>query len=203
MNPSFIDKHDLISTFPTRERVVLELGSGPAKQIAEAITVDMLDIEGTDIVCDLDEGLPFLKDESIDAIYSFHFLEHVKDVNLMMREIYRVLKKGGKNIGAVPYFANPYFYSDPTHKTTFGLYTFAYFSKIPHFKRRVPTFYNDVNFQINNVEYRFRSRFFVRHRVKKVLQRLFNLSRGMKEFYEEQLCYIVPAYELYFELEKK
>ena len=43
----------------------------------------------------------------------------------------------------------------------------------------------------------------VRHRVKKVLQRLFNLSRGMKEFYEEQLCYIVPAYELYFELEKK
>ena len=74
MNAGVIDRKGLIATFPQRERVVLELGSGPAKQIAEAITVDMLDIEGTDIVCNLDEGLPFLADESIDAIYSFHFL---------------------------------------------------------------------------------------------------------------------------------
>jgi len=167
MQSTVIDKKNIIGTFKTRDKVVLELGSGPAKQISEAITVDMLDMEGVDIVCNLDEGFPFLEDNSIDEIYSFHFLEHVKDVNLMMREIYRVLKVGGKNIGAVPYFANPYFYSDPTHKTTFGLYTFSYFSKIPHFKRRVPTFYNDINFQINKVEFRFRSNFFLRHRIKK------------------------------------
>jgi len=203
MQSTVIDKKNIIGTFKTRDKVVLELGSGPAKQISEAITVDMLDMEGVDIVCNLDEGFPFLEDNSIDEIYSFHFLEHVKDVNLMMREIYRVLKVGGKNIGAVPYFANPYFYSDPTHKTTFGLYTFSYFSKIPHFKRRVPTFYNDINFQINKVEFRFRSNFFLRHRIKKLLQRLFNANRYLKEFYEEQLCYLVPAYELYFELEKK
>jgi SAM-dependent methyltransferase len=203
MDVTLIDKKNLIGTFKNRERVVLELGSGPAKQISEAITVDMMDMDGVDIVCNLDAGFPFLEDNSIDAIYSFHFLEHVKDVNLLMKEIYRVLKKGGKNIGAVPYFANPYFYSDPTHKTTFGLYTFSYFSKTPHFKRRVPTFYNDVNFRINKVELRFRSNFFLRHRIKKILQRLFNANRYLKEFYEEQLCYLIPAYELYFELEKQ
>ena len=197
------DRNNLIPGISLRSKVVLELGCGPSKSIPEAITVDMLDIEGVDIVCDLDEGFPFLQDECVDEIYSFHFLEHVKDVNFMMREIYRVLKKGGKNIGRVPYFANPYFYSDPTHKTTFGLYTFAYFSKIPYFKRNVPTFYNDVNFEIKIVEYRFQSRFFLRHKIKRVFQRLFNSGKYIKEFYEEQLCYILPAYELYFELEKK
>ena len=200
---TFLDKHNLIPTFKTKDKVVLELGSGPAKQIAVAITVDMLDMEGVDIVCNMDEGFPFLEDESIDEIYSFHFLEHVKDVNVLMREIYRVLKKGGKNIGRVPYFANPYFYSDPTHKTTFGLYTFSYFSKSQYFKRKVPTFYNDLDFQILKVELRFQSKFFFRHRIKMIWQKIFNSSRYMKEFYEELLCYWIPAYELYFELEKK
>ena len=87
MSPSFIDKHDLISTFPTRERVVLELAW--TGQTDRRITVDMMDIEGTDIVASLDEGLPFSKTNqpmrSTPSIF-----EHVKDVNLMMREIYRV-----------------------------------------------------------------------------------------------------------------
>jgi ubiquinone/menaquinone biosynthesis C-methylase UbiE len=198
-----LDKHDILKTIHERGKVVLELGCGPSKQIAHAIAVDMLDIEGVDIVCDLDEGFPFLPDNSVDEIYSFHFLEHVKDVNVMMKEIYRVLKPGGKKIGRVPYFANPYFYSDPTHKTTFGLYTFAYFSKSPYFKRGVPTFYNEINFQINHIEFYFRSSYFFRHRIKKLIQKIVNLNRYMKEFYEEHLCYISPAYELYFELEKK
>jgi ubiquinone/menaquinone biosynthesis C-methylase UbiE len=121
----------------------------------------------------------------------------------MMAEIYRVLKKGGKNSGKVPYFGNPYFYSDPTHKSTFGLYTFSYFSKIPYFRRRVPTFYNNINFQINRIELRFTSPFFIRRNIKKIIQKIFNANRFMKEFYEEQLCYMIPAYEIYFELEKK
>lgn len=197
------DKRNILPQLKDMDRIVLELGCGPSPTIKNAITVDMLDIDGVDIVCDLDKGFPFLPDNSIDEIHSFHFLEHVKDVNFMMAEIYRVLKIGGITSGTVPYFANPYFYSDPTHKTTFGLYTFAYFSKIPHFKRRVPTFYNAINFQINNVQLRFKSPFFIRRNIKKVIQKIFNANRFMKEFYEEQLCYMIPAYELFFELEKK
>lgn len=197
------DRRNLIPGFASLPRVVLELGCGPNKTIADAITVDMLDIDGVDIVCNLDEGLSFLADNSVDEIHSFHFLEHVKDVNLMMKEIYRVLKPGGITSGKVPYFANPYFYSDPTHKTTFGLYTFAYFSKTPYFKRRVPSFYNDLNFKLNIIELRFTSPFFGRRNVKKIFQKLFNASKYIKEFYEEQLCYAIPAYEIFFELEKQ
>jgi SAM-dependent methyltransferase len=203
MEPVFIDRNNIIPSIRTREKVVLELGCGPTKQVTDAITVDMLNMDGVDIVCNMDDGFPFLEDECVDEIYSFHFLEHVSDLNLMMREIYRVLKKGGKKIGAVPYFANPYFYSDPTHKTPFGLYTFCYFSKIPHFKRKVPTFYNDVNFQINRLELRFRSDFHYRHKIKKLVEKIFNANDYMKEFYEEHICYLLPSFELYFELEKK
>jgi SAM-dependent methyltransferase len=197
------DKKNIIPNLKQMEKVVLELGCGPSPTIAGAITVDMLDIDGVDLVCDLDRGFPFLEDNSIDEIHSFHFLEHVKDLNFMMTEIYRVLKPGGKNSGAVPYFGNPYFYSDPTHQTTFGLYTFAYYSKIPYFKRKVPSFYNNINFQINKVELRFRSQFFIRRNIKRLAQKIFNASRYMKELYEEQFCYMIPAYEIFFELEKK
>ena len=197
------DKKNVIPSFGTMDKVVLELGCGPAKRIENAITVDMLDIEGVDIVCDLDNGLPFLADNSIDEIHSFHFLEHVKDINFMMAEIYRVLKIGGKHSGTVPYFGNPYFYSDPTHKSTFGLYTFSYFSKIPYFKRRVPTFYNNVNFKINDIRILFRSNFFIRRNIKRIFQMIFNSSRYMKELYEEMFCYMIPGYEIFFELEKR
>lgn len=40
------------------------------------------------------EELPF-QDNSIDFIYSFEVLEHVRDPQKMLREIYRVLKKDG------------------------------------------------------------------------------------------------------------
>lgn len=203
INAQVKDKNGIIESIKTKSRVVLELGCGPAKKISEAITVDMLDIEGVDIVCDLDKGFPFIDNNSVDEVHSFHFLEHVKDVNFMMEEIYRILKPGGKTAGTVPYFANPYFYSDPTHKTTFGLYTFSYFSKSHYFKRRVPTFYNDINFEIRKMELRFLSPFFVRRNIKKIVQKIFNSTRYLKEFYEEQLCYLFPAYEIYFELEKK
>lgn len=203
MSGNVIDRKNLLPQIKNMPKVVLELGCGPSKAIAEAITVDMLDIEGVDIVCNIDLGFPFLEDESVDEIHSFHFLEHVKDLNFTMSEIYRVLKKDGKNCGTVPYFANPYFYSDPTHKSTFGLYTFAYFSKIQYFKRRVPTFYNDINFQIDKVELRFKSPFFIRRNVKKIFQKIFNVNKYMKELYEEQLCYLIPAYEVFFELRKK
>ena len=197
------DKNNIIPTFSAMDRVVLELGCGPSKTIKHAYTIDMLDIDGVDIVCDLDRGFPFLANDSVDEIHSFHFLEHVKDLNFMMAEIYRVLKKGGINSGTVPYFGNPYFYSDPTHKSTFGLYTFSYFSKIPYFKRGVPTFYNNINFQIKDVTLRFTSPFFVRRNIKKVVQKIFNSSKYLKELYEEHFCYMIPAYEIFFELEKK
>lgn len=145
-----IDKNDVLKKINEIPKVVIELGCGRQKQIKNAITIDIIDLPHIDIIADLNKGLWFLPDNSVDEIYSFHFLEHVENFELFMKEIYRVLKKGGKKIGTVPHFSNPYFYSDYTHHNFFGLYTFSYFSKTKYFKREVPSFYNSTDFKINN-----------------------------------------------------
>ena len=197
-----IDKTDTIKRIPNMEKVILELGCGTKKQIKNAIGIDVLDFDGVDIVCDLNEGLTFLEDESIDEIYSFHFLEHVNNMEFLMKEIYRVLKKGGKKMGIVPHFSNPYFYSDYTHRNFFGLYTFSYFSKNRYFRREVPVFYNDINLKINKLDLAFQSPFRIRNLVKKIFGKIFNANTYLQELYEENFCYLIPAYEIRFELEK-
>ncbi len=43
-----------------------------------------------------------LPDESFDTIVSFQVIEHIKDDHLFLKEIYRLLKKGGKAIVSTP-----------------------------------------------------------------------------------------------------
>lgn len=181
---------------------VIELGCGGNRKFKASITIDAVDLPGVDIVHDLNNGIPF-EDNSVDEVHSYHFLEHVNDLQFLLTEIHRVLKKGGKNIGTVPHFSNPHFYSDFTHKNFFGLYTFSYFEKDQKkFRRKVPTFYSaDLSLQINTINLVFKSSFIERYPVKKGIGALFNSCRYMQELYEENFCFIFPAYEIYFELE--
>ena len=101
------------------ERIVIELGCGPNK-IAGAIGVDKYEGEAVDIIADIEKGLPFLPDNSVDELSSRHLLEHIENLELLIREIYRVLKPGGLHRVVVPHFSNPYFYSDYTHRRFLG-----------------------------------------------------------------------------------
>src|SRR5687768_13241645 len=109
-----------------KNRVVIELGCGPLKRDSDSIGIDMLAIPGVDIVHDLEKGLSFIPDNSVDEISSSHVLEHITSFENLMREIHRILKKEGIHKVTVPHFSNPYYYSDYTHKRFFGLYTFDY-----------------------------------------------------------------------------
>lgn len=200
---NIIDKNGILNKIDTISKVVIEIGCGRQKQVKNAITIDIIDMPHIDIIADVNKGLSFLPDNSVDEIYSFHFLEHVENVESIMNEIYRVLKPGGKKIGTVPHFSNPYFYSDYTHHNFFGLYTLSYFSKTNYFKRRVPDFYSSANFKINKIKIGFKSPFFLRNILRKIWSTIFNSSKFMQEYYEENLCYVFPAYEIWFELEKK
>lgn len=197
-----LDKNNILGSLQDREKVIIELGCGPAKRYENSIAIDIVDLPNVDIVADLNKGLSFLPDGSVDEIYSSHFLEHLTDLGFFMKEIHRVLKIGGKKKGSVPHFSNPYFYSDYTHRSHFGLYTLSYFSKGDYFSRKVPTFYNDVDFKINHIKLTFYSPFKMRRRLKKPFQYIVNSSRFFQEFYEENLCHIVPASEIRFEIEK-
>ena len=129
LHDKIIDKHNLLPGIENMEWLAIELGCGQKKMSEDVIGIDAINTEAADIIADISQGLNFLPDNSVDIIYSNHVLEHFDDLGFIMGEIYRVLKPGGKTIGQVPHFSNPYYYSDPTHKTTFGLYTFSYFFK--------------------------------------------------------------------------
>lgn len=187
-------KIDLNQVLGGDEPVVLELGCGRNKRPG-AIGVDRIDLPGVDIVADVEEGLDFLPDSSVDEIYARSFFEHVQDFEGLMSEILRVLKKGGKVFVFVPHFSNPYYYSDPTHKRFFGLYSFYYFVDSKYqLKRKVPTYYFDTKIRILSLKLIFDSPFFFGRIIKKILGVIFNMSSFFQEWYEEDFCYIFPCY---------
>ncbi|MHC4737562.1 MAG: hypothetical protein ACYS9Y_01525, partial [Planctomycetota bacterium] len=87
-------------------------------------------------------------------------------------------KKGGRVFAYVPHFSNLYYYSDPTHNSFFGFYTFYYFVDSKHqLKRKVPTHYFDTQVKLVLQKLIFNSSFLFRKIVKKIVGVIFNLNR--------------------------
>ncbi len=196
-----MNKVDFKELIINKDRVVVELGCGPHKKEG-VIGIDCLDIEGVDYVADLELGLPFIEDNSIDEIISTHVLEHIDNFKLLITEIHRVLKPDGVKIVTVPYFSNPYYYSDYTHKRFFGLYSFDYFSEPSKsmYKRKVPAFYDSIKFEVLEKKIVFKSSFLFRNYFKQLLNKIFNMNIYMQELYEESFCYIFPCQEIKFKI---
>ena len=76
-----------------------------------------------------DTGLYPILDESVDEIFSSHFLEHIRNIDYVMREFWRVLKKGGTAHIIVPYFRSEWAFRDPSHVRFFTENTFFYFNQ--------------------------------------------------------------------------
>jgi hypothetical protein len=100
----------------------------------------------------------------------------------------------------VPHFSNPYYYSDVTHRTAFGLYSMSYFASGSPFKRQVPLYARPPLFHLTAVDLIFKAPrpFYARYALKKAIQLVANFSRGTKEFYEENCSYWLPCYEVRF-----
>ncbi len=200
----FLDKQGVLQTLATRNEVILELGCGNRKRVAGSIGIDQLDYPCVDIVGDLMTVVNAFPSASVDRVTSHHVFEHLPDLEGTLLALARVLKIGGQLEIVVPHFSNPYYYSDATHKSFFGLYTFAYFAANSPFKRQVPTYQRELHFELVRVDLGFKSPppFYVRYGIKRALGYLFNLNNAMREFYEENLCYLFPCYELRYELRR-
>jgi len=182
------------------EVVEVELGCGPYKKKG-VIGIDSLTAEGVDIVANIEEGLAFIPDNSVDVLTSKHFLEHIQNLEFLISEIHRVLKPGGKHIAIVPHFSNAYYYSDITHKKFFGLYTFDYYAtEESKLKRKVPSFYQTKKFRIVKRKLVFKSPFLIRNYFKRVIQMLVNMGDYTREYYEECMTGIISCSEIYFEM---
>lgn len=108
--------------------IKLNLGSG-GKPLEGYINVDSnTKAPKVDVVHNLDiYPWPF-EDESIDEVVMDQCLEHLNDHNRAMKEIHRILKKGGVANISVPHFTWQYAFHDPTHKHFFGYNTFFYYA---------------------------------------------------------------------------
>ena len=183
----------------------LELGCGGRKRHPEALGIDALDHECVDIVgrclrCPGRKCQRPLSRPSIPII----FLSMSADLPRLMDLLARVMQPAGLLRVVVPHFSNPYFYSDYSHRGFFGLYSFSYLVSDNIHRRKVPTYGREICFELSQAELIFKSSppFYVRHGFKKILQMVFNLNRWTRELYEENFCYLLPCYEIRFEMRR-
>jgi hypothetical protein len=105
----------------------IDVGCGPNKR-AGFTGIDILPLPGVHIVRDVDRhGLPF-SDDTIAAVHSAHFLEHVRDLVFVMNEIHRVCADGAIVTLVVPTLLGPWAAADPTHVRLFNARSFGYFT---------------------------------------------------------------------------
>ena len=186
-------KINLEQVLANQAPLCIELGCGEKRKEGR-ITIDRVDQSNVDIVADIEDGLNFLPDNSVDELHCRSVLEHIDNFEYLMLEILRVLKKDGKAVIFVPHFSNPYYYSDYTHKRHFGLYSFYYFVEAEkQLKRKVPEFYTKIRINIISQKLVFRSPFWISKKLKKLFGFFINLHSSIMEFYELHLCYICPC----------
>jgi SAM-dependent methyltransferase len=198
------DKNDTLLNIASCKEVILELGCGNRKRNKDAIGIDMLDYPPVDIVGDVYAVLSAFPDCSVDQVQSHHFIEHVSDVPRLLAELSRIIKPRGTVEFVAPHFSNPYYYSDPTHRSFFGLYTFCYYSSGSPLIRKVPTYGYKTSFRIEKIDLIFKSTspFVFRYGFKRLIGLFFNSCTYLKELYEENFCYLFPCYEVKYVLRR-
>ncbi len=105
---------------PIAVRTTLNLNLGCGRKIREGfVNVDVVPGPGVDLVWDLD-AIPWpFEDGSADRIFAEGILEHVLHFDRFWREIYRVLRVGGRIEIGVPYGFN----TDPWHVRYFNRFS--------------------------------------------------------------------------------
>lgn len=97
----------------------LNLGCGDKKMIGY-VNVDICG--DPDIQCDLSQFPWPFDGDSVDEVYSSHFLEHVVDYEKTVFEMHRILKRNGTLRFKVPHFRSM-FYPWHLHKYAFSSVT--------------------------------------------------------------------------------
>ena len=110
------------------ENLKINLGSG-GRPLSDHLNVDINPYaKEIDLVCNLDVyPWPFM-DEICDTVVMNHFLEHLVDHNRAMKEVHRILVRGGEAKIKVPHFTWQIAFQDPTHHHFFGYNTFSYYT---------------------------------------------------------------------------
>ncbi|MCI0565180.1 MAG: methyltransferase domain-containing protein [Nitrososphaera sp.] len=105
----------------------IHLGCGKAKRPG-CVGVDIADLDGVDIVHDLNVCPYPFEDNVAEEVVLEHILEHLPNTIGVMEEVWRLCKNGGRVEIEVPYFNSPGASQDPTHVRFFTEHSFDYFA---------------------------------------------------------------------------
>ncbi len=169
----------------------LNLGCG--KDIKEGyINLDIVSLEGVDVVADIEKELPF-EDNYFDEVYSDNVLEHVENLDMLLKELHRICKKEGLIHIIVPHFSFFGSYTDPTHKRFFGYNTFDYFTKGSDYN-----FYSNIEFDIVDKQLQY---YWLKNKQHVIKGNCITfVINSIPLFYERFLCWIFPVQEVYVTL---
>lgn len=78
----------------------------PIEKGAKLLTVDVISRPNTDFVLDITKESVPLPDDSEDAVFLFNILEHLNAHDTVLAEVRRLLRRGGKLIGSIPFLVN-------------------------------------------------------------------------------------------------
>jgi SAM-dependent methyltransferase len=132
------------------DSVQVDLGCGSRKREGY-VGVDIAALPGVDIVCTIEEGLPF-EDSSVDRIWSNFMFEHIQNTIFLFQELFRVCKKDAVIEFVVPYFQSVTQFKDPTHKAFIMPEMIRYFTTDKWYGSDYGI---NTNFEIVHVQYHY------------------------------------------------
>ena len=203
----------------TKDKLRINLGCG-THLIDGFINVDLinyLNCSGAHFVQqDLFIYIASLEDSSVSLCLVSHVLEH-----LSHQEIVRFLDLIEKKLSAdgvlevyTPHPSNPYFYSDPTHKTPIGLHYFSYLVEKSALLRSIPKYStNRLSLFNSRVRLLYRVPSFLRDYkfisfplriIFKLFRVCFDTDKSILfvEINEYFLSNLIAPYEIYFEFKR-
>ncbi len=173
------------------KKVRLDLGCGKDKKLG-CIGIDIRKQPSVDIVMDLNKGIS-LDENSVDYIYTAHFLEHADNYDLLMKEIYRVCKNGAILEIYVPHFSGISAFQED-HKRFFRYDCFKCFD---HDTSNIMTY--DPNFKVLKKELHLYRRWYLP--LNPIMERLLKVNKRFNSFFEmTPLRNFFPVFEVYTKL---
>ena len=170
------------------------------------INLDSARLPGVNVVHDIEKlPLPFANEE-FDAILAQDVLEHVEYIPVL-KDLHRIVKKGGSLTIRVPHFTSKNNFIDPTHKKLFSVNTWDFFVKNtltpnPHLEKERAYYFDFVFDRMprRRITFEKSSRIFFYNRF---CEWFFNFSPRMQSFYESTgLSREFPAENIVVELRK-
>ena len=176
---------------------ILDIGCGGRKYEGnlgdEIIGLDLYKNPNVDVVWDLEKTpLPFKKNK-FDVAVASHILEHINNFFPLIDELYRILKPQGILKVWVPHASDLAAFGHVGHVRYFTVNTFSHFTEGHQENQFVK-----ARFKIRKIQL-----FFVRSFSRfKILNWIFYPFMNLNhKFYEKMLSRLIPAVEMYVELE--